>query len=244
MGMEIVHEDRDIIVIDKAAGLLSMGTGQDAGRTAHAALTDYVRKGNPKSPHRVFIVHRLDRDTSGLLVFARSETAKFTLQDHWDQVEKTYLAVVEGLPPNEEDTLSSHLTENATGFVYATRKPGEGKLSLTKYRVLERRGNRTLLEIGLLTGRKNQIRVQLADIGCPIVGDSKYGKADRKSKRLALHARTLAFNHPFDGRRMIFEARPPESFRALLNPPPPPPPPPSPVPDAGHGKPGKGKKKG
>lgn len=240
MGMEIIHEDRDIIVIDKAAGLLTVGTGQDAGRTAHAALMDYVRKGNPKSPHRVFVVHRLDRDTSGLLVFARSEAAKFTLQDNWEQVEKTYLAVVEGSPRKDEDTLSSHLTENAAGFVYSTRKPGEGKLSLTRYRILEKRGGRTLLEIGLLTGRKNQIRVQLADIGCPIVGDAKYGKADRKSKRLALHARTLAFRHPYDGRCMVFEARPPESFRALLDSPSPPPP--SSGSDRGSGsEPGKGR---
>jgi tRNA pseudouridine32 synthase/23S rRNA pseudouridine746 synthase/23S rRNA pseudouridine1911/1915/1917 synthase len=215
MGMEILHEDRDILVIAKAAGLLTIGTDGERERTAHAALLDYVRKGNPKSPHRVFIVHRLDRDTSGLLVFARSEEAKFRLQAAWPEVEKTYLAVVEGAPPKEEDTLSSYLAENSVGKVYETRDPKEGKLSHTRYRILERRGDRTVLEISLLTGRKNQIRVHLAGLGCPIVGDAKYGRADRKSKRLALHAWKLAFPHPWNGRRMEFETPPPASFLAL-----------------------------
>ena len=221
MGMEILHEDRDVIVITKAAGLLTIATDGERERTAHAALMDYVRKGNPKSPHRVFIVHRLDRDTSGLLVFARTEEAKLRLQAAWPEVEKTYLAVVEGTPPKEEDTLSSYLAENSVGRVYETRDPKEGKLSHTRYRVRERRGERTVLEISLLTGRKNQIRVHLASIGCPIVGDAKYGRADRKSKRLALHSWRLAFPHPWDGRRMEFETPPPSSFLALCQAPPP-----------------------
>lgn len=218
MGLEILHEDRDIIVVNKAAGLLTMGTGRDAGRTAHAALMDYVRKGNPKSPHRVFIVHRLDRDTSGVLVFARSEEAKFQLQDRWEATEKTYLAYVEGHPPQDEGTISSHLAENAAGMVYSTKEPGLGKLAHTRYRVLKHVGSRTLLEIGLLTGRKNQIRVHLADLGCPIVGDSKYGSAKRTSKRLALHALRLSFDHPYHGRRMTFEAPAPSSFHPAAPP--------------------------
>lgn len=221
MGMEILHEDRDVLVIAKAAGLLTIATDGERERTAHAALMDYVRKGNPKSPHRVFIVHRLDRDTSGLLVFARTEEAKFRLQQAWPDVEKTYLAVVEGTPPKEEDTISSYLAENSVGRVYETRDPEEGKLSHTRYRVRERRGERTVLEVSLLTGRKNQIRVHLAAIGCPIVGDAKYGRADRKSKRLALHSWRLAFPHPWDGRRMEFETPPPSSFLALRQAPPP-----------------------
>lgn len=215
MGLDILHEDRDIIVVNKSAGLLTMGTGQDDGRTAYAALTDYVRKGNPKSPHRIFIVHRLDRDTSGVLVFARSESAKYALQDNWEEVEKRYLAIVDGCPPKDEDTISTHLAENSAGRVYSSRIPGEGKLSHTKYRVLEKRGDRTLLEITLLTGRKNQIRVHLADIGCPIVGDPKYGKAARSSKRLALHSHSIRFRHPFDQRLIEFIAAPPPSFHAI-----------------------------
>jgi RluA family pseudouridine synthase len=219
-GLEILHEDRDLLVVDKTAGLLTISTGRDPGRTAYAGLTDYVRKGNPKSPHRVFIVHRLDRDTSGLLVFARSETAKRRLQDNWETVEKRYLAVVEGHPPKEQDTLSTWLVENTAGRVYSSPAPGTGKLSHTRYRVLRHIGSRALLEIDLLTGRKNQIRVHLADLGCPIVGDIKYGGAARSAKRLALHACRLAFAHPFDGRPMVFETPPPASFLALARSPP------------------------
>ena len=218
MGLDILFEDRDIIVVNKAAGLLTMSTGRDDGRTAYAALTDYVRKGNPKSPHRIFIVHRLDRDTSGVLVFARTEKAKITLQDNWADVEKTYNALVEGHPPKQEDTISSYLAENVALKVYSTNNPDHGKLAQTRYRVVKAMGPRTLLEITLLTGRKNQIRVHLADIGCPIVGDPKYGNAARSSKRLALHARTLTFNHPHHGRRLTFDAPLPPGFFAVTPP--------------------------
>ena len=220
LGLDILHEDRDIIVVNKAAGLLTMGTGNDKGRTAHATLTDYVRKGNPKSPHRVFIVHRLDRDTSGVVVFARTEKAKFTLQENWESAEKTYLAMVEGSPPKDADTITSYLAENAARKVYSTRNPEEGRLAHTQYRVIKRQKLRSLLEIKLLTGRKNQIRVHLADIGCPIVGDPKYGKAARSSKRLALHALTLTITHPFSGERMTFQAPVPDSFHAVGGTPP------------------------
>ena len=212
MGLEILHEDRDILVVNKAAGLLTMGTGRDEGRTAYAALTDYVRKGNPKSPHRVFIVHRLDRDTSGVLVFARTPQAKQSLQENWENTEKIYLAYVEGHPPQDEGTITSYLAENSARRVYSTNDPSAGKLARTSYRVLKKEGPRTLLRIALLTGRKNQIRVHLADIGCPIVGDAKYGRAARTSKRLALHALELSFDHPYHGRRMTFEAPIPPSF--------------------------------
>lgn len=221
LGLEILHEDRDIIVASKAAGLLTIGTGRDAGRTAHAALTDYVKKGNPKSRERVFIVHRLDRDTSGAIVFARTEEAKNTLQDHWQDVEKTYLAFVEGHPDPAEDTISSYLVESDALRVYSTEDPRAGRLSHTKYKVLKTVGDRTLLEISLLTGRKNQIRVHLADRGWPIVGDSKYGRKIRDNKRLALHSYTLSFAHPYTGERMTFTAPIPATFHQMAAAPPP-----------------------
>jgi len=222
--MDVLYEDRDIVVVNKAAGLLSIGTGRDQGRTAHAALMDYVRKGNSKSRERVFIVHRLDRDTSGVLVFARSDQAKRTLQDHWQDAEKTYLAFVEGHPSPPEDTISSYLVENNSLRVYSTRDPRLGRLSHTRYKVLKTVGDRALLEIRLLTGRKNQIRVHLADRGWPIVGDSKYGRKIRDNKRLALHAHTLGFDHPHDGRRLTFTAPVPETFHRMAAAPPPEPP--------------------
>jgi RluA family pseudouridine synthase len=214
-GLEILHEDRDIIVINKAAGLLTVGTGRDGGRTAHAALDDYVRKGNPKSHQRVFIVHRLDRDTSGVLVFARSVEAKQTLQSHWGDAEKTYLAFVEGHPSPAEDTITSYLVENDARRVYSTRDSKAGRLSHTRYKVIKTIGNRSLLEIRLLTGRKNQIRVHLADKGWPIVGDAKYGHKIRNNKRLALHSHTLGFDHPYSGEPQTFTAPIPDTFHQM-----------------------------
>ncbi|MGD7654334.1 MAG: RluA family pseudouridine synthase [Verrucomicrobiales bacterium] len=221
MGLEILHEDRDIIVVNKTAGLLTMGTGRDGGRTAYAALTDYVRKGNYKSHQRVFIVHRLDRDTSGAIVFARTEEAKLKLQDQWDNVEKTYLAFVEGHPDPPAGTISSHLAENRARRVYSTDNPDEGKLSHTKYKTLKTVGNRTLLEITLVTGRKNQIRVHLADQGWPIVGDAKYGLKIRNARRLALHSHSLTFLHPYSGKELSFTAPVPDTFHLMAAAPPP-----------------------
>ncbi len=215
LGLEILHEDRDIVVVSKAAGLLTMGTGRDGGRTAHSALTNYVKKGNPKSRERVFIVHRLDRDTSGALVFARTEAVKRKLQDNWQAVEKTYLAVVEGHPDPAEGTISSHLVESDSLRVSSTNDPRKGRLSHTRYKVVKTVGNRALLEIRLLTGRKNQIRVHLADQGWPIVGDAKYGRPSRDSKRLALHSHTLSFAHPYHGQPLTFTAPVPDNFLRL-----------------------------
>ena len=220
-GLEILHEDRDIIVVSKAAGLLTVGTGRDGGRTAHAALDDYVRKGNAKSHQRVFIVHRLDRDTSGVLVFARSEEAKEALQSNWRNAEKTYLAFVEGHPHPVEDTITSYLVENDARRVYSTRDSTVGRLSHTRYKVLKTVGERSLLEISLLTGRKNQIRVHMADKGWPIVGDAKYGRKIRHNKRLALHSHTLGIDHPYSGERMIFTAPIPNTFHQMSAAPPP-----------------------
>ena len=171
MGLDFIHEDRDIIVVNKTAGLLTIGTGRDGGRTAHAALDDYVKKGNYKSRERIFVVHRLDRDTSGVLVFARTEKAKLTLQKNWQEAAKTYLAFVEGHPDPDEGTIESYLVENDARRVFSSTDKRKGKLSKTRYKVIKTVGERALLEIHLLTGRKNQIRVHLADEGWPIVGD-------------------------------------------------------------------------
>ncbi len=224
MGLDIIHEDRDIIVVNKAAGLLTMGTGRDGGRTAHAALDDYVKKGNYKSHERIFIVHRLDRDTSGALVFARSEKAKLTLQKNWEQAEKTYLAFVEGHPDPPSGTIQTYLAENEARRVFSTSDKRKGKLSTTKYRTIKEVGKRSLLEITLLTGRKNQIRVHLADKGWPIVGDSKYGQKIRDNKRLALHSHILSFDHPYSGERMTFKSPAPATFHKMAAAPEPEPP--------------------
>lgn len=212
-GLTILHEDRDLIVVSKVSGLLTIGTGRGAERTAHAGLLDYVQKGNPKSRERIFVVHRLDRETSGALVFARTEAAKSTLQSHWQDVEKIYLAAVEGIPDPSEDTISSYLVENDTFRVFSTKTPDQGKWSETRYQVLKTKGNRALLEVNLLTGRKHQIRVHLSERGWPIVGDEKYGAKSPDRERLALHSHRLSFDHPFHGRRLSVTAPLPGNFR-------------------------------
>ena len=215
-GMVILYEDRDIIVVDKASGLLTIGTDRDKSRTAHAILNDYVRKGNAKSRNRVFIVHRLDRETSGLLLFAKSEEAKLFLQQNWDQTEKSYLAVVHGRLTPKEGTITSLLAENAAHHVYSTTDAAAGKFAHTVYRVLRETRDLSLLEIELLTGRKHQIRVHLAEKGHPLVGDRRYGRGNDTCPRLALHARSIAFQHPVSGQRLTFSAEIPEFFTRLI----------------------------
>lgn len=215
-GLTILHEDRDLIVIDKPSGLLSMGTDRDKTRTAHTILNDYVRKGDPRSRQRVYIVHRLDRETSGILLFARSEEAKLFLQQHWDETEKTYLAVVHGTPSPPEGTITSYLAENSALKVYSTQNPQQGKLSTTVYKVVQEHRGVSLLELRLLTGRKHQIRVHLAELGHPVVGDDKYGDGRNGYKRLALHARTLTFTHPHSGQRLTCETALPDFILPLL----------------------------
>ena len=215
-GIIILHEDRDIIVVDKAPGLLTMGTDDEKERTVYYRMTDYVRKGNSKSRERLFIVHRLDREVSGILVFAKSGAAKVALQSNWHEAEKKYLAVVHGKPAEETAVLSSYLTENTIFVVHATGDTKHGKLCRTAYRLLQVTEHFSLLQVTLLTGRKHQIRVQLADSGHPVVGDKKYGKGDKGHRRIALHAHTLAFKHPFTGERVFFETRLPRFFSALI----------------------------
>jgi RluA family pseudouridine synthase len=216
-GLEIVYEDDAIIVIDKPPGMLTMGTEKEKVRTAYFALTDYVRKGYAKSFKRIFIVHRLDRDTSGLVVFAKTEEAKFHLQEHWDETKKKYLAVVHGRMKDQSGTITSYLAENRAFVVYSTDDREKGKISHTSYKVLKETGDFTLLEIDLLTGRKHQIRVHLADIGHPIVGDEKYGKRDDRNKRIALHSHSISFKHPVSGKEYVFETKVPEYFGRLMS---------------------------
>lgn len=216
-GLIILHEDRDILVVDKAPGLLTMGTAREKERTAYFRLTDYVRKGNSKSRERVFIVHRLDREVSGILLFARTEEAKQQLQEQWEQVEKHYLALVHGAPNEDEGTFSSYLVENGVHKVHSTSNPKQGKLSHTAYKVLGYSHGVSLLDIHLLTGRKHQIRVHLSENELPILGDKKYGPTRTDEKRLALHAKSIAFHHPFTKELRFFETRIPRLFSPYLS---------------------------
>jgi tRNA pseudouridine32 synthase/23S rRNA pseudouridine746 synthase/23S rRNA pseudouridine1911/1915/1917 synthase len=215
-GIEILYEDRDIIVIDKPAGLLTISTDREKSRTAYFILTDYVRRGAAKSRNRIFIVHRLDRETSGIVIFAKNEQAKFRLQSQWRDTKKQYLAVVHGHCEMREKTITSYLAENQAHRVYTINDPRKGRLAHTAYKVLKETRDFSLLEIELLTGRKHQIRVHLADIGHPVVGDERYGKEHKRQQRLALHARAIFFKHPFTGEPLAFETKVPVFFNTLV----------------------------
>lgn len=216
-GLQILHEDQDILVVCKDAGLLTMSYKGDKNATAERLLTGYLRKGSNRSWIRAYTVHRLDRETSGLLIFAKSEAVQQKIKANWKAVEKHYTAVVQGSLAEKSGKFASYLAENSDQFVYSTPDAARGKWSETLYRVVKETPRFSLLDITLLTGRKNQIRVHLAEAGHPVAGDAKYGQKRDRVARLALHARTLCFPHPHHGRRMEFEAPVPAAILELVN---------------------------
>lgn len=217
-GLAVLYEDRDLIVVDKREHLLTIATAKERERTAYAILLHYVlRQGRG---NRIFVVHRIDRRTSGVLVFARSEAAKHKLQDQFraQTVERKYVAVVEGAMKQAMGTLESYLLEDAHLRVRSTPDRRRGKRAVTHFRVLRRGPRYSILEVTLGTGRKAQIRVHLAEAGHPVVGDREHGSTTNPLKRLGLHAHRLAFTHPSTGRRVSFEAPLPAPFRRFLHP--------------------------
>jgi RluA family pseudouridine synthase len=215
-GLEILYEDDDLLAVDKPAGLLTVEMPFEKTRTAHAVLTDYIRKGSSKSRKQIFPVHRLDQWTSGVLLFAKSQDIKDRLQAQWKDIEKKYMAVVHGRLTPKEGVITSYLAENRFLVVYSTKDAAKGKLAQTKYKVLAENANFSLLEITLLTGRKNQIRVHMADKGHPLAGDRKYGKKTDNFRRLALHSRSICFKHPVRGEPLTVEAPVPAYFKELM----------------------------
>jgi 23S rRNA pseudouridine1911/1915/1917 synthase len=209
-GLPVVYEDDAVLLVDKPEGLLTVSTDAEKENTAYAR----ARRSLNQAGGKVFIVHRLDRETSGLLLLAKTEEAKRTLQASWDEVEKHYFAVVAGTPEPPAGTIESFLAENAAFRVYSGPQTEHSKHAVTHYRVVSSAGGRSLLEIRTATGRKHQIRVHLADLGHPIVGDDKYGGA--KDKRLALHACSLRFPHPTTGEPLEFRSELPGAMRRAL----------------------------
>lgn len=214
--LKIFYEDDDIIVVYKGYGLLSMGTDKKKEGTAYSILREYVKRVDPRN--KLFIVHRLDQHTSGLMVFAKTEEAKNTLQHNWNNMvlERRYLAVVEGCPDEREGVQKSYLAENAQHIVYSTTNPKEGQLAVTRWKAVKSRHGYTLMEVSLDTGRKNQIRVHMKDLGHPIAGDRKYGAKTSPIHRLALHAATLRFVHPVTRKDMNFSTPAPAAFDKLV----------------------------
>ncbi len=216
-GLAILHEDRDLLVVCKEPGLLTSSSWDgDRSATAERLLTAYLRKGSNRAWVRAWTVHRLDRETSGLLIFAKSAAVQQQLKANWKAVEKHYTAVVHGCLAEKSGTIAGYLAEDDDQFVHATTDAAKGKWSETMYRVVKETARYSQLDITLLTGRKNQIRVHLAGAGHPVVGDPKYGQKRDRAPRMALHARTLSFPHPHDGRPMAFEAPVPAQILALV----------------------------
>jgi 23S rRNA pseudouridine1911/1915/1917 synthase len=213
-GVTIVYQDDDLLVIDKPVGLLSVATATERADTAFARLNAYLgarREGRP------FVVHRLDRETSGLLLFARSAAVRDRLQAAWEGVTKTYLAVVEGMPPEAEGVVQDYLTEGRDLRVRASDRPRDGsKRAITHYKVISARAKCSLLEVRLETGRKHQIRVHLAGLGCPVIGDATYGAKSDPAGRLGLHAWRLAFDHPVRRAPVEVESELPEELRRVV----------------------------
>jgi 23S rRNA pseudouridine1911/1915/1917 synthase len=213
-GVVVVYEDDDLIVVDKPAGLLTVATEVEKLDTAFARLKHHLegrRVGRP------YVVHRLDRDTSGLLLFARNPKVRDALQAKWDAVRKTYLAVAEGAPRPAEGVVENYLAEGRDLRVWDCGPSREGaKWAVTHYRTETVHGKYSLIEVGLGTGRKHQIRVHLAGLGCPVIGDDVYGAATNPAKRLGLHASRLTFDHPVTGRPFDRESPLPEVLRRIV----------------------------
>lgn len=213
-NINIIYEDKDIIVINKPSGLLTVATEKEKNKTAYHLVMEYLKKKNKNN--RIFIIHRLDKDTSGIIMFAKNERAKHLYQDNWNDIVKKrcYYAVIDGKMENKEGTIKSYLKENGN-MVYSV-KDRSGKLAITEYKVLKERKNISLLDINLKTGRKNQIRVHMKENKTPILGDLKYGEKSKLINRLALHAYKLELVNPVTKKLLTFEINMPNEFKTLF----------------------------
>ena len=211
-GLDILHEDQDIIVINKEAGLLSVAADDPLEPTAYNQLSDYVKKENPDN--KIFVVHRLDRDTSGVMLYAKSEEIQQALQNDWKNTvkERIYTALAEGAVEQEQGEISSWLKESKGIKMYSNQEDNGGKRAVTHYRKVLGNENYSLLEVELETGRKHQIRVHLKDIGHPIAGDKLYDAETNPIKRLGLHATTLVLVHPGTNKLVRYTSEVPGSF--------------------------------
>ena len=216
-GMRILFEDDDIVVIDKDAGLLTMASDKEKVRTAYSLLSAHVKKQHPKN--LIFIVHRLDRETSGVMLFAKSEAVQAILQKDWNETiqQRSYWAVVEGIVTRNEGKMTSWLNENKAMVVYSSLKPGDGQEAITNWKLIKTYQTCSLIECNLETGRKNQIRVHMKDMGFPIVGDKKYGAKTNPIGRIGLHARVLEFTHPTNGKVLKYDVPLPKKISAFLS---------------------------
>ena len=207
--IKILYEDKFIIIVSKPPKLLTISTDKEKENTMFHKVLLYEKQKNKNN--KIFIVHRLDKDTSGLLIFAKDEITKRKLQENWNDVKRYYMALVEGNLKKKQDTIKSYLKETKTFLTYST-KDKSGKLAITRYKVIKESNNYSLLDIEILTGRKNQIRVHMKDINHPIVGDKKYDSKTNILNRLGLHAYKIIFKHPITKKELVIEDKVPIAF--------------------------------
>ena len=215
-NLPIIFENEEFIVINKPSGLLSIASDKEKGSTVYRMLTDYVQQ---KDKHnRIYVVHRLDEDTSGVLMVAKNEKIRDLLQEKWNDLvsKRGYFAIVEGQMKEKQGTIKSYLKKNAQNMMYSSKKAGDGQLAITHYKVIKEIENYSLLDVNIDSGRKNQIRVHLGDLGHHVVGDDKYGNPSNPIKRLGLHAYELVLEHPVTHKVMKFNAPMPKEFKALF----------------------------
>lgn len=215
-GINILFEDKHIIVIDKPEGLLSVSGQNKEEITAYRILSKYVKE--KESSERIFVVHRLDRDTSGVMLYAKSQKVQESLQKNWEDIikERMYIAVVEGYLENESGEIKSYLSEGKTFKVHSSFTNDNGQLALLSYRRIRQNPRFSMVEVSLQTGRKNQIRVQFQSMGHPVAGDKKYGANTNPFRRLALHAKTIVFQHPVSKEILNFIVKPPVVFNSVF----------------------------
>lgn len=215
--LRIIHEDESLIVVLKKEGLLTVSTGKTDETTAFSILKNHVKKASTQN--RIYVVHRIDRETSGVIVFAKNRETQLALQENWHRIvmRRIYVAIVEGKVEKEKDTLESWLTENEKSLkIHSSPVDNGGQQAITHYKLLKQNEQFSLLELKLETGRKNQIRVHLQGIGHPISGDKKYGSQRNPLGRMALHARLIEFIHPTTRKKVCFETPIPSEFLKVL----------------------------
>jgi len=208
----VLYEDNDVIVVDKPAGKPTSST--DGSLSIQEIISEFLKR-QSKGKYKAYVVHRLDKEVSGVLLFAKTRDAMEIIKEKWKETEKHYWALVHGIPVKSEDTIKSWLIEDKSQKVHSVSERPEAKFSITNYATIKQVNENTLLDISTDTGRKNQIRVHLSDIGCPIVGDRKYGASDEFRRRIRLHAYSLLFPHPVDGRIITVKSPMPEGFLSL-----------------------------
>ena len=213
----IIYEDDEIIVINKPAGLLSIASDKEKSSTAYRMVMDYLQAKDKH--HRIFVVHRLDKETSGILMFAKNEKIRDALQEKWNElvVSRGYYAVVEGVMEKKEDRIINYLKMNAANLMYVVKTRNGSQRCITEYKVVKENEKFSLLDVHIFTGRKNQIRVTLGDLGHYVLGDDKYGEPANPIGRLCLHAYELKFKHPFTGKLMQFKIDNVAEFKNLVS---------------------------